>query len=115
MTEWKYILYLADLYDECDGRNPSDIDYIKYCNIIYKRLLLLKDVIIETEDVDDADYMIGGCSGLDSCIDNFKYFDDGDEDHYKWCMTELYDWADWNFVWIESIMTNSDGIGKGVR
>jgi len=114
MVDWKYNVYLADLHEEFDKDEDDDIDVKKVVTTIYNRLLLLKK---EIEDDGDPDGMIDGSSGLESSINEFEYFDFAESqsdqiEHFNEIMDNLYDFADWNFIWLNTFDTSLDGIGK---
>lgn len=114
MTDWKYNLYLADVFNEFyDAEDEGDV--LKVVDTSYKRLVLLRDLIKEKEE--DPDSFLTGCSGLNFIIDDFEYFDrslDNDDaiEEFDRIMTDLYDWADYNFIWINTMDTRLDGVGK---
>jgi hypothetical protein len=113
MTDWKYNLYLADLHDEFDKGSDADVKML--VQTIYKRLMLMRDIIEKTDD--DVDYILGGTSGLDSSINEFEYFDytmnrEDQVEEFDRIMDELADWADYNFVWINLFDVKMKGIGK---
>jgi hypothetical protein len=116
MTDWKYSVYLTDLYDEFDDEEEENVQSIKnVVNGIYERLLLLKEQILKKEE--DPEVLLSGLSGLDYIIDDFHYFDEcstyGDTiDEFERIMGDLYDFADYNFVWINTFDRSIDGIGK---
>jgi hypothetical protein len=115
MTDWKYNVYLADLYDAFD-EDEEDVQSIKnIVNNIYERLLLLKEQILQKEK--HPKELLSGLSGLDFIIDDFHYFDEGSDydetmDEFEKIMSDLYDFADDNYIWINTFDKTLDGIGK---
>jgi len=114
MTDWKYNVYLADVFDEFyDAEDDGDV--LKVVDAAYKRLILLRELILEKEE--DPESFLNGCCGLNFIIDDFEYFDkslDRDDaiEEFDRIMADLYDWADYNFIWINTMIRNSDGVGK---
>jgi len=116
MTDWKYNLYLADLSDEFDkGEDDKTKDVEKCVKTIELRLKLMRDIIKKMDD--DSDYMLNGSSGLNFIIDDFTYFDYslnyGDQlEQFDSILNNFYDWADYNFVWVNLSDVRMKGIGK---
>lgn len=115
MTNWKYNVYLVDLVEENDEKADEDIDVKKCVDLVLNRLNLLKEEILKNDD--DPDYIIDGSSGLDFVIDEFTYFDFNEPqmskiERFNELMDVLYDFADWNFVWINTSDRRMNGIGK---
>lgn len=115
MTDWKYNLYLADLRDEFEKDEFENADIKKCVTTICNRLKLLKLVILN--DDDDAGSIIDGPSGLDYYIDEFEYFgfEGSRQDQlnaFNDLFDDLYNFADWEFIWINVTDENMNGIGK---
>ena len=118
MTNWKYNLYLADLISNFedipeDERVEEDIGIV--AKNTYERLLLLQKEIREKDE--DPNYILGGLNGLDNIINELKYFNysafyDDQLEEFDRIMNDLYDFADYNFIWINTHDESSDGIGK---
>jgi hypothetical protein len=114
VTDWKYNVYLADVFNEFyDDEDEGDVQ--KVVDAVYDRLVLLREMILGKEK--DPESFLDGLSGLDFIIDDFKYFDetyDRDEaiEEFDRIMADLYDFADYNFIWINTMDRTLDGIGK---
>jgi hypothetical protein len=114
MTNWKYNIYLADICDEYE-KEDDDIINVKRCvDTVCERLILLKRKI---EEDGDPDGITEGCFGIDGHIDNFRYFDfNGSQeeliDQFNGFMDDFYDFADWNFIWVNVMDHNMKGIGN---
>jgi hypothetical protein len=111
MTDWKYNVYLADLKTEFDKDDDEDKDVKKCVDIVHDRLVLLKRVIEKDDDPDDIIH------GLDDCINDFHYFDSyGSKtdqiERFDELMDDLYDFADWNFIWLNTFDREAKGIGE---
>jgi hypothetical protein len=119
MTNWKYSVYLADLFQDFYDKDENETATVEDISIvitgIYDRLVMLREEIFKNED--DFDYFVKGLSGLDFIIDDFKWFDtevcyDDQIEEFDRVMTDLYDFADDKYVWINTSDRKSDGIGK---
>jgi hypothetical protein len=116
MTDWKYSVYLVDLYDLFDEDEEDVRSVINVVRGIYTRLLLLKEKIVKNEK--DPHSFLSGLSGLDFIIDDFHYFDETIANYndimeeFERIMADLYDFADYNFIWINTFDRDTDGIGK---
>lgn len=116
MTDWKYNVYLADVFNEFyDAEDDGEGDIQKVVDAVYDRLTLLRKIIMEKEE--DPESFLNGLGGLDFIIDDFKYFDssinrDDAIEEFDGIMNDLYDFADYNFIWINTMIRSLDGIGK---
>jgi hypothetical protein len=117
MTNWKYSVYLADLFqDFYDLEEPNEFDLQGVIQEMYKRLTLLRNKIKEREK--DSDEFLNGLSGLNFIINDLEFFDrDGIDyeeqiERFDEIMNDLYDFADDKYVWINTMDRKSDGIGK---
>jgi hypothetical protein len=116
MTNWKYNVYLADLFEEFyDASEEGEGNIKKVVMTTLDRLMLLKNKI--KKDDDDPDSLLKGLGGLDFITDDFEFFDyelDYEEQIEKFdeIMNDLYDFADYNYVWINTMDRNLDGVGK---
>jgi hypothetical protein len=117
MTNWKYNVYLADLFqDFYDLEEPNEFDLQGVIQEMYKRLILLRNKIKEREK--DPDEFLNGLSGLNFIIDDLEFFDrDGIDyeeqiERFDEIMNDLYDFADDKYIWINTMDRNLDGVGK---
>jgi len=117
MTDWKYNVYLADLFQNFyDLEEPNEFDLNGVIQELCKRLMLLRDKIKEKEK--DPNEFLKGLGGLNFIIDDLEFFDRDDIDYeeqiekFDEIMNDLYDFADGNCVWINTFDGKSDGIGK---
>jgi uncharacterized protein YjaG (DUF416 family) len=113
MTDWKYNVYLADLFEEFENDDEADIKKVVQCTC--DRLVMLQNKIKEREK--DPNEFLKGLGGLNFIIDDLEFFDydmDYEEQVEKFdeIMNDLYDFADYNFIWINTFDEKSDGIGK---
>lgn len=114
LTDWKYNVYLADVFNEFyDDEDEGDVQ--KVVDVVYDRLVLLREMILEKEE--DPESFLNGLSGLNFIIDDFKYFDDEFSrneaiEEFDRVMNDLYDFADYNGIWINTMDRTVDGIGK---
>jgi uncharacterized protein YjaG (DUF416 family) len=117
MTDWKYNVYLADLFQNFyDLEEPNEFDLNGVIQELCKRLILLRNKIKEKEK--DPNEFLKGLGGLNFIIDDLEVFDrDGIDyeeqlERFDEIMNDLYDFADYNFIWINTFDAKSDGIGK---
>jgi hypothetical protein len=117
MTDWKYNVYLADLFDEFyerdDDADESDLKRIVQgtCD----RLVMLANEIKKREA--NPSGFLNGTSGLNFIIDDLEFFDydlDYEEqlEEFDRILSDLYDFADWNLIWINTFDEIAEGIGK---
>jgi len=112
MTDWKYNVYLADLFEEFD---EGEANIKKVVMSTLDRLMLLKNLIKSKEK--NPDNFLNGLGGLNFIIGDLEFFDydmDYEEQVEKFdeIMNDLYDFADDKYIWINTFDMNSDGIGK---
>lgn len=118
MTNWKYNVYLADLFQNFGDKEEDELTEDDIGIVIkgtYQRLLLLQKEINEKDE--DPEYLLDGPSGLDNIINDLQYFDhrmfyDDQLDEFDRIMNDLYDFADYHFVWINTFDKSANGIGK---
>ena len=116
MTNWKYYVYLADLFqDFYDIEDPNESDLKKVILEMCNRLILLRNKIQGREK--DPNDFLKGLSGLSFIIDDLEFFDyelDYEEqiERFDEIMNDLYDFADDKYVWINTSDKSLDGIGK---
>jgi hypothetical protein len=112
MTNWKYNVYFVEIRDDLEDDIPDIRMIVK---ILFDRLSLLRKEIQKKDK--DPDSMLKGLSGLDFIIEELQYFDfDADVDdqveRFDELMNELYDYADYHYVWINTMDEDMKGIGK---
>jgi len=117
MTNWKYNVYLVDLFQNFyDLEEPNEFDLQGVIQEMCKRLILLRNRIKEKEK--DPDEFLNGLRGLNFIIDDLEFFDrDGIDyeeqvERFDEIMNDLYDFADDNLIWINTMDKNLNGIGK---
>jgi hypothetical protein len=117
MTNWKYNVYLADLFqDFYELEEPNEFDLQGVVQELCKRLILLRNKINEKEK--DPNEFLKGLSGLNFIIDDLEFFDrDGIDyeeqiERFDEIMNDLYDFADDKFIWINTFDKKMDGVGK---
>ena len=82
------------------------------------KFLKLDEIQKEINEKDeDPEYMLDGPSGLENIINDLQYFNykmfyDDQMNEFDRIMDDLYDFADYHFVWINTFDRNADGIGK---
>jgi hypothetical protein len=112
MTNWKYNVYFVEITDEQDS---DTLDVRKIVKILFDRLSLLREEIRKKDK--DPDSMLKGFGGLDFIMDELQYFDfdvgvDDQVERFDEIMNELYDFADYHYVWINTMDEDMKGIGK---
>ena len=115
MTNWKYNVYLVDIFERFNDDDCDEVDIQKFVLCTLDRLMLLKNLIKSKEA--DPDSFLNGLGGLNCIIDDLEFFDynmDYEEqvERFNEIMDDLYDFADDNFVWINTFDEKSDGVGK---
>ena len=117
MTNWKYSVYLADLFqDFYDLEEPNEFDLQGVIQEMCKRLILLRNEIERKEK--DPDEFLNGLRGLNFIIDDLEFFDrDGIDyeeqiERFDEIMNDLYDFADDNLIWINTTDRTIYGVGK---
>lgn len=117
MINWKYNVYLADLFqDFYEIEEPDEFDLQGVIQKMCERLILLRNKITAKEK--NPEEFLNGLGGLNFIIDDLEFFDrkclDYEEQVEKFdeIMNDLYDFADDNIVWINTMDRNMDGIGK---
>lgn len=117
MVNWKYNVYLADLFqDFYELEEPDEHDLHGVIQEMCSRLIRLRNIIMEKEK--DPKEFLNGLGGLNFIIDDLEFFDRDDLDYeeqierFDEIMTDLYDFADDNIIWINTMDRNMDGVGK---
>jgi len=117
MTNWKYSVYLADLFqDFYDLEEPDEFDLQGVIQEMCKRLILLRNEIEAKEK--DPNEFLNGLGGLNFIIDDLEFFDRNNVDYeeqieeFDGIMNDLYDFADDKFIWINTDDREMNGIGK---
>jgi len=116
MINWKYNVYLADLFEEFyDANEEGEGNVKKVVMTTLDRLMMLKNKI-KKDDKNPAS-LLEGFGGLDFIVDDFEFFDytlDYEEqvEAFDRIMNDLYDFADYNYIWINNNDETMKGIGK---
>lgn len=117
MTEWKYNVYLADIFQRYgEFEEPDEYDLAGVVQEVLNRLILLRNKIKKVEKCSED--FLNGLGGLNCIIDELEFFDRNGLDYeeqierFDEIMCELYDFADDNCIWINTFDENADGIGK---
>lgn len=88
MANWKYRIDVADIWQQY----PDEIDFLDFKTQL---LDILKNAVEDLRDIiDDEDEIMS----LEDIVNGLEYSDDEEEFDQAW--QDLYDWADYNKVWI---------------
>lgn len=117
MTNWKYNVYLADLFqDFYEMEEPDEFALQGVIQGMCNRLILLRNKIKASEK--SPNDFLNGLGGLNFIINDLEFFDRNELDYeeqverFDEIMTDLYDFADDNIIWINTTDKEMNGIGK---